>query len=216
MAVSRNSSGAVSTSTTSTLSVAYPANNVGDILILAVGFSNSATATTPANWTLLNTNNAGGNGTSPMLYVYWREVTSPLSGSETVTWSTANNNCGFMVSYSGAAGTVPTNTAFASSASNSVQSSSVSYSGFAIWFLGFSSGAALTLSGISSTDGSWSQSYAEANSQANFNYFLLDGPIASVTTTLNATASGFSPQTNIAFSLSPGSNAGVSIAWLTA
>lgn len=65
---------------------AYPTNEPGDVLVLSVGYQASSAPAAPAGWTLLR---ADVSTTSPGYAVYWRRVTTPLSGTQAIVNSTA-------------------------------------------------------------------------------------------------------------------------------
>jgi hypothetical protein len=97
MAISFVAAGAVATSTTSTLNVAPPAGIVKNDLLLLVTASNSVN-TTPAGWTLLNSQGSGQN-----LTVY-SKITSGTESTVAVTITGATISKGAMIAYRGAGG----------------------------------------------------------------------------------------------------------------
>jgi hypothetical protein len=97
MAVARRAAGTPVNGNVTTLTPAYPTNAVDDILILhhvSAGSSPSA----PTGWTLLGKSTTSG---SAVTNVFWRRVTTVLTGTETVTISPNAQSWAAITSYSG-------------------------------------------------------------------------------------------------------------------
>jgi hypothetical protein len=106
MAISIGGIGAVASSTTSTLSVAYPANQDKDTLLLFVtNKPQNVTPATPTGWTLVASNIVGtgtqGAGTGQVrLSVYKRYVSgTALTGNVSVSITSVNVSLGVIVGY---------------------------------------------------------------------------------------------------------------------
>lgn len=90
---------------TSSLAVPYPEHSVGELLVLLVGNKyDTATPTTPSGWNLISNNFTGGSGSNTAdsgttrISAYYKEVTSLLSGTQSITISSGNSSIGQIVS----------------------------------------------------------------------------------------------------------------------
>ena len=86
------------------VAVPYPEHSVGDLLVLFIGNRyDTATPSTPSGWTLLANSYTGGVGTNGVdagtarASAYYRQVTSLLSGTQSVTVTSGNTSIGQMV-----------------------------------------------------------------------------------------------------------------------
>jgi hypothetical protein len=82
----------------------YPEHDVGDRLILFVANRyDTATPTTPANWTLISNSFTGGLGTNAAdagtarISAYYRDVTTQLTGTQSVTVTSGNTSIGQII-----------------------------------------------------------------------------------------------------------------------
>lgn len=83
----------------------YPAHDVGDLLIMFIGNKHTAaTPTTPSGWTLIANSYTGSAGTdgidtgSTRVSAYYRQVTSQLTGTQSVTITSGNVTVGQIIS----------------------------------------------------------------------------------------------------------------------
>ena len=89
---------------TTSVAVPYPEHNIGDRLFLFVANRyTTSTPTTPANWTLISNNYTGSAGTdgtdagSARVSVYYRDVSSNLTGTQSVTVTSGNVSVGQII-----------------------------------------------------------------------------------------------------------------------
>lgn len=88
---------------TTSVAVPYPEHSVGEILLLLIGNKyNTATPATPSGWTSLGTLSGGtGTGTdvgSERITVFYKQVASLTTGTQSVTVTLGNSTIGQMVS----------------------------------------------------------------------------------------------------------------------
>ena len=91
---------------TTSVAPAYPDHDYGDMLILVVASRGTTdpTPTTPANWTLIGSSYNGGAGTfaadagNARITTYYREATTRLTGTQSVTITGGNTAIGQIVS----------------------------------------------------------------------------------------------------------------------